>query len=283
METATATVFYLDRKPYKAEKPYFCCLPLESLKGNPPTNHVHIPEDITATNIRGGAASFSLDRNGFEVAKQPLGDEFNYESVKPGGEIEQRYIRQMEAFLTEKLKARKVVVFDVETRKRNPQFPDGIGEKSSLEQPVRGVHVDSSPASAIERAVYIARQEKDEEVLSGRMQIINSWRPFFSDLEDWPLGLCDSRSVDVEDDIIPSDTVFPTNVAETLQVHHSPAHKWYFLDKQSRDELLLFKIFDSDETSSRVCPHAAIQPDLRGYGSGRPRESIETRAMIFYG
>ncbi|KAK0744960.1 hypothetical protein B0T21DRAFT_95618 [Apiosordaria backusii] len=283
MESATATVFYLDRKPYKNEKPYFCCLPPESLKGNPSTNHVHIPVDITATNIRPDIASFSLDKNGFEVAVQTLGPEFDYESVKPGSETEQRYIRQMEALLTERLNARKVVVFDVETRKRNMEFPDGLGEKSSLEQPVRGVHVDSSPASAVERAVYIARQLKDEELLAGRMQIINSWRPFFSDLEDWPLGLCDSRSVDIEDDIIPSDTVFPTNVAETLQVHHSPAHKWYFLDKQSQDELLLFKIFDSDDASSRVCPHAAIQPDLRGYGTGQPRESIETRAMVFYG
>jgi hypothetical protein len=55
----------------------------------------------------------------------------------------------------------------------------------------------------------------------------------------------------VENDLIPSDTVFPTNVAETLQVHASPTHKWYFLDKQSKDELLLFKIFDSDGKSSR--------------------------------
>ncbi|KAK0672546.1 hypothetical protein QBC41DRAFT_216880 [Cercophora samala] len=275
METATATVFYLDRSPYKNEKPYFCCLPPESLQGNPPTNHIHIPTNITVTNIRSHVASFNLDQNGFEVVEQTLGDEFNYETLKPGSDIEQRYIQQMEAFLTPRLKAKKVVIFDVETRKRNREFPADIGEKSSLEQPV---------PSAIERAVYIVRQQSlDEQLLSGRMQIINSWRPFFSDLEDWPLGLCDARSLDIEEDITPSDTVFPTNVAETLQVHHSPAHRWYFLDKQSQNELLLFKIFDSDDTSSRVCPHAAIQPNLREYGRGKPRESVETRAMVFYG
>ena len=94
-----------------------------------------------------------------------------------------------------------------QTRKRNAEFPGGTGEKSNLEQPVRGVHVgelskppktilwpeidvekkkgsslttntrggggpDSSPASAIERAVYVARQNKCEELLGGRMQII---------------------------------------------------------------------------------------------------------------
>ncbi|KAK4663073.1 hypothetical protein QC763_600618 [Podospora pseudopauciseta] len=141
METAIATVFYLDKQPYKNEKPYFCCLPPEFLQGNSSTNHVHIPADITVTNIRSEVATFSLDENGFEVAEQILDDQFHYESVKSGSEIEQRYIQEMEAFLTERFEAKKVVVFDVETRKRNREFPGNIGEKSSLEQPVRGVHV----------------------------------------------------------------------------------------------------------------------------------------------
>jgi len=104
----------------------------------------------------------------------------------------------------------------------------------------------------------------------------------FSELEDWPLGVVDWRSVDVERDLIPSDTVFPTNVAETLQVHHSPSHSWHYLDKQRKDEVLLFKIFDSSDTVAKVCPHAAFLPyesqDIR-----RPRESVETRAMVYYG
>jgi len=63
----------------------------------------------------------------------------------------------------------------------------------------------------------------------------------------------------VENDLTPSDTVFPTNVAETLQVHASPAHAWHFLDKQSKNELLLFKIFDSNSTSSRGKPLLAFR------------------------
>lgn len=63
--------------------------------------------------------------------------------------------------------------------------------------------------------------------------------------------MCDSRSVDVELDFVPSDSVFPHNVAETLQVFHNKAHSWWFLGDQCRDEVLLFKIFDSDETVAR--------------------------------
>jgi hypothetical protein len=114
METATGTVFYLDREPYKNEKPYFCCLPPETLQGNPPTNHVHLPVHITARNIRGSTAAFSLDKTGFEVASQKLGDGFSYDTIKTSSEAEERYVREMETFLVDKLQAKKVVVFDVE-------------------------------------------------------------------------------------------------------------------------------------------------------------------------
>jgi len=135
---------------------------------------------------------------------------------------------------------------------------------------------DSSPASALERAVYHCRGEADRGLLSGRIQIIkwvlhehltclnlllptftdthcfrSAWRPLFSPLQDWPLAVCDSRSVDIEQDFITSDSVFPNNVAETLQVFYNKAHSWWFLSDQRRDEVLLFKIFDTNETVAR--------------------------------
>jgi len=146
---------------------------------------------------------------------------------------------------------------------------------------VRGVHVDSSPASALERAVYHCQGEADRELLLGRIQIVNAWRPLFTPLQDWPLAVCDSSSVDIEHDFIPSDSVFPHNVAETLQVFHNKAHSWWFLSDQCRDEVLLFKIFDTDETVARFCPHASF--DWPADAHAKPRESIEIRAMVFYG
>lgn len=82
-------------------------------------------------------------------------------------------------------------------------------------------------------------------------QSASAWRPLFTPLQEWPLAVCDSRSVDIEQDFIPSDSVFPHNVAETLQVFYNKAHSWWFLTDQCRDEVLLFKIFDTDETVAR--------------------------------
>lgn len=93
---------------------------------------------------------------------------------------------------------------------------------------------------------------KTNHLLLSTLKLCSStWRPLFDKVDDWPLALCDSRSVDLEADLIPSDSVFPDTVSETLQVFQNPEHKWFFLDGQKINEMLLFKIFDSDESVSR--------------------------------
>lgn len=65
------------------------------------------------------------------------------------------------------------------------------------------------------------------------------------------IGMSDSQSVNIEEDLVPSDSVFPETVSETLQVFRNPDHRWYLKDRPSIGEMLLFKIFGSDETVAR--------------------------------
>ena len=63
-------------------------------------------------------------------------------------------------------------------------------------------------------------------------------------------------------------------------------HRWYYLSQQMKEEILVFKIFDSktDGTARRV-PHSSfVDPEFEnegGEGVG-PRESIEVRALVFH-
>ncbi|TGO43680.1 hypothetical protein BCON_1107g00020 [Botryotinia convoluta] len=282
MKQTTGTVFYLKRDAlYERTKPYFCYIPLKLLNGAPVTNQEYAPSEISITSLRGQERNFRLDKNGFEVLEHPLNAKYTLKSLREDATLMEQYEREIETVLKQMLGAEKVVVFDEELRKRNQEFPKSLGERSALEQPVRGVHVDSSPTSAIERAVYICDTPAERARLGGRIQIINTWRPLFDELNDWPLALCDSRSINLEEDLIPSDSVFPETVSETLQVFQNTEHKWYFLDGQKMNEMLLFKIFDSDDSVSRFCPHASFE-----YGDvakARPRESVEIRAVVFYG
>lgn len=225
MAKTTGTVFYLDRQDlYETTKPYFCYIPPEQLQRAPVTNQKYVPFDVPMTDIRGQEHAFTLDSTGFEVADHPLKAKYTFERLLEDGSLVREYEHEIEQFLMQKLRAKKVVVFDEEVRrnrsycpvklpsprltlgsftqlrKRNPEFPHTSGKRSSLEQPVRGVHVgesashafhfpqrqaivkcdvelaspalDSSPASAVERAVWICNTPELRHLLEGRIQII---------------------------------------------------------------------------------------------------------------
>lgn len=75
------------------------------------------------------------------------------------------------------------------------------------------------------------------------------WKPIKGPLDDWPLGLCDSRSVDFAKDTIAGDIVFDDFVTENLQVFPSQNFQWYYVPEQNNWEVLMFKSADSDETA----------------------------------
>jgi len=68
----------------------------------------------------------------------------------------------------------------------------------------------------------------------------------------------------------------------SLSARNACNHKWYYFPSMSKDEVLLFKQWDSDsQLSGRVCFHTAIK-DPSAPDGAPPRQSIETRAMIFF-
>ncbi|TGO51995.1 hypothetical protein BELL_1691g00010 [Botrytis elliptica] len=139
---------------------------------------------------------FTLNKNGFEVLEHPLDAKYTLKNLREDNTLMEQYKSEIDKVLKQRLGAEEVVVFQEELRKRNQEFPRSLDERSALEQHVRGVHVDSSPTSAIERAVYICDTPAERARLEGKIQIIN-------------------RSINLEEDLIPSDSVFPETVSAT--------------------------------------------------------------------
>ena len=69
---------------------------------------------------------------------------------------------------------------------------------------------------------------------------------------------------------------------QMLYTTYDPDRKWFYLDQQNREEVILFKIYDSatdDETGPAL--HTSFRcVDIPEEGVP-PRESIEVRALIF--
>ena len=75
------------------------------------------------------------------------------------------------------------------------------------------VHVDQTAASAAARVERHLPADEAPELLKRRFQIINLWRPISDPAWDWPLALCDYRSIDTENYLVPTTLVYPTVTA----------------------------------------------------------------------
>jgi hypothetical protein len=193
-------------------------------------------------------------------------------------EVRRVYYPEAERFIKEHTGASRVFIFDHLQRRRVPGLRDY--SRSGPRQPASRVHVDHTSRSGPQRVRDLIPDEADE-LLKGRVQVINMWRPIKGPLQDSPLALCDARTV-AADDLVASDLVYKNRVGETYSVTYNPAHRWYYAPELRRDEALLLKIMDSNtDGRARFMPHTAFV-DPTTPPDAFPRESIELRTLVFH-
>jgi len=215
-----------------------------------------------------------LDREGFGLVEARTA----VKDLWDDDEVRRVYYPECEAFIKEYTGASRVFVFDHVQRRRIPGLADY--SRSGPRQPATRVHVDHTGRSGPQRVRDLLPDEA-EELLKGRVQVINLWRPTKGPLEDAPLALCDARTVE-EHDLVASDLVYKNRVGETYSVTYNPAHKWYYAPELRRDEALLLKIMDSKtDGRARFMPHTSFT-DPTTPADAFPRESIELRTLVFH-
>lgn len=245
----------------------------EPPSGEPQSNVVPEPHAVPIYDARSVVDSISLDREGFALVRQhsAVRDFYNDDEVKS------TYYPEAERLIKEATGADRVFVFDHTVRKRVVGAADRSG---GLRQPVGRVHVDHTVKSGPQRVRDLLPDEADE-LLKGRVQIINLWRPIRGPLQDAPLAVCDARTVKF-DELVGSDLVYPNRVGETYAVKYSPEHRWFYVPEMTADEILLLKCFDSKtDGRARFAPHTAFV-DPTTPANAAPRESIELRTLVFH-
>jgi hypothetical protein len=232
------------------------------------------PHDVPIFDGRRLADSISLDREGFALVRHPISVGNFYDDK----EITKVYYPVVEAFLRAKLKADRVFIFDHTVRRRIEGAADIRG--GGPRQPATRVHVDQTDLSGRNRVREHLPEEADE-LLKGRVQVINLWRPIRGPLLDSPLATCDAQSV-APGDLIASDLIYPNRSGETYSVRFNPAHRWFYFPEMTVHEALLLKCYDSaDDGRARFAPHTAFV-DPTTPAEEPPRESIEVRTLVFH-
>jgi hypothetical protein len=147
-------------------------------------------------------------------------------------------------------------------------------------QPATYVHVDHTAKSGPQRVRDLLGADA-EELLRGRVQVINLWRPIRGPLRDAPLAVCDASTVAAAD-LVPADLVYRDRLGETYSVTFNPAHRWFYAPVMRADEALLLKCCDTQtDGRARFMPHTSfIDPTTPP--DAPPRESIELRTLVFH-
>ncbi|KAK2464449.1 hypothetical protein APHAL10511_003597 [Amanita phalloides] len=232
---------------------------------------------VQVENIRGREDTVSLDTAGFQFYTSPS----KYKgSFLDDEEIRTEYYPESEELIKQLTGATKVVFFDHTIRRNQPGLVDGSPDKR---QPVLQAHVDHTTASAIARVHRHLPSDEVPELLKRRFQVINLWRPIGVPALEFPLTLCDYRSVDPKKDVFPVALVYLDREGETLAVKHNPNHKWKYVRGMTPDDFVLIKCFDSVQNGSVAIftPHTAFSDPTTPEGAPR-RQSIEIRALVFY-
>ncbi|EXA31800.1 hypothetical protein FOQG_15837 [Fusarium oxysporum f. sp. raphani 54005] len=269
--------YFQDSEIFEHEKPY------EILSQAPPgierSNFQLRPgQPETINDLRGLRTIFNLDQNGFQVVSNTLKTSCFDEAT-----IKKDYLPSIEALLKSVEPDIDVHFFDWTLRSSGLPDPKpgtivNLNDPMLCLKPVQDVHVDQSPFAAIKRAKSILGN--DISLLqTKRIRIINIWRPMYHPVEDWPLAVCDGSTVPPEK-LIKVDHVRKHHIGESLYPLESDRYRWYYLNKQTPDEALLIKMFDSKEdVVAKCCPHTSFQKKKIA-PSGKARESIEVRALV---
>jgi hypothetical protein len=255
-----------------SERPSY--LAYEPEPGEARSNMTYDRHTMPIYDMRPVQHELDLDREGFGLVEHRTA----VKDLWDDDEVRRVYYPESERFIKELTGASRVFVFDHVQRRRIPGLTDY--SRSGPRQPATRVHVDHTGRSGPQRVRDLLPDEADE-LLKGRVQVINLWRPTKGPLEDAPLALCDARTVD-EHDLVASDLVYQNRVGETYSVTYNPAHKWYYAPELRRDEALLLKIMDSKtDGRARFMPHTSFTDPTTPAGAF-PRESIELRTLVFH-
>ncbi|MGY1822733.1 CmcJ/NvfI family oxidoreductase [Geodermatophilus sp. SYSU D00079] len=226
---------------------------------------------------------FTVEANGFRIARH----ESAVRDFTDKAEVDAVYVPEVLAFVQEQLGADRVVSRGWVLRRSAAP-----GENAS--QPQAGlVHIDYAPEGAAEMAAAVYAEHCPDGPGFRRAVATSTWRVFSPPPQDWPLALCDFRSVAPEDglpntlyfvDRVPDDPFGPvdglTRVTSGSEFHHNPDHQWWYFPDMTRDEVLFFVFHDSDHSRAWRVPHSAfLDPTAQ---ATVPRHSIEFRTFAFF-
>ena len=251
--------------------------------GNSVNTGTYHPHVMPIHNGRLVGDRFTLDRNGFEIIEHRS----RVESFTDREEVDRVYVAEVADLVRSHTGAARVAPLGWMLRRSASPAEHASQPQAAL------VHDDFSVVGARERARATYASRFPDGPGFHRALITSLWRVFSPPPQDWPLALCDYTSVGPDEglnnrmylvDAIPDDLYqeMPPDApgASGFEFHHNPDHRWWYFPDMTRDEILLIKLNDSDESVAWRVPHTAFHDQTAE--ATQPRHSIELRSIAYF-
>jgi hypothetical protein len=229
---------------------------------------------VRVRDARPEADRFDLEKTGFVLLQRPTA----VKDFTDPGEVRRVYYPEIEALVKSLNGADRVLVFGEIVRTDAPGARDGV-------LPARGAHVDYDEQTTRQFVKDMLPADEAEAALKGRLVEMNLWRPVRT-VERMPLAVCDASTVsrrDLNPSLIFGGLDDPDRQTMAgYNLHYDPRHRWYYVPRMRPDEILVFKLCDTDADRVQLTGHTAFE-DPTSAPDAAPRQSIEIRTVsIFY-
>ncbi|MBV9337152.1 MAG: hypothetical protein JO262_04405 [Solirubrobacterales bacterium] len=242
------------------------------------------PHVMPIRNGRPVQDEFQLDVHGFEI----VGHRSAVSDFTDKAELDAVYVPEVIEFVKQRTGADEVVARGAVLRRAAAAGEHGSQPAAAL------IHIDYSPEGAEMVAKRIHAEEFPNRPSYRRALAASVWRVFSPPPQDWPLAVCDFRSVRSNEglsnqlyfvDRLPDDPVTAevdesTMVTSGSEFLYSPDHEWWYFPEMTRDEVLFFAFHDSDHSRAWRVIHTAFRDPT--VDAAVPRHSVEVRVFAFF-
>jgi len=231
--------------------------------------------NVTIHDGRRDKMASSLDVEGFRLVRQKT----SVRDFHDRAQIESIYHDEVKTMLTEATGAARIEVFDDTLRSNSLERQ----RQKAIREPASIVHNDYTASSGLKRLRDHFSDDPDgaETLLERRFAIINVWRSITGPVHNHHLAVCDANTVG-RNDLVDVERRAEERIGEIQLALHNPQQRWYYFPEMQMDEVLLVKTFDSETQGlARFTLHTSFE-DPGAPMDAPPRESIETRCLVFF-
>lgn len=229
--------------------------------------------EVTIHDARIELTEAQLDNEGFKLVTHKTSVQDFYQFDR----IQKDYEEEITKLVLDDTGAKSVHIFD-HTKRSNSS---AIRGKHQIRETASIIHNDYTDFSAAKRVRDLLPADEAESRLQNRFAIVNVWRTIAGPVFHNPLACCDASTMEAND-LIASERRAKERIGELELVSYRDQHRWYYYPQMQYDEALLIKTFDSLKNGiARRSVHTAFENPLAP-NDAPPRESMESRMLVFY-